>query len=140
MRKVKECIPDGYGGFEVIYEDFESVNILGAEYAIIVKKYDEDEAFERRSNDGYCDSWTKQIVVCDMTTYKGWEHEPPETIAAAQKEAMRHEIVHAFFSESGLKDSALSPDVAWAKNEEMVDWFALQGPKIYKAWQEAGAL
>lgn len=140
MRKVKERKPDGMGGFEVIYEDFESVNILGTEYAIIVKKYDEDEAFERRSIDGYCDSWTKQIVVCDMSTYKGWEHELLETISAAQKEALRHEIVHVFFSESGLEDSALSPDVAWAKNEEMVDWIALQGPKIYKAWQEAGAL
>ena len=140
MRKVKERIPDGMGGFEVVYEDFESVNILGTEYAIIVKKYDEDEVFERRSIDGYCDSWTKQIVVCDMTTYKGWDHEPAETIAAAQKEALRHEIVHAFFHESGLADSSLNLDGAWAKNEEMVDWFALKGPKIYKAWKEAGAV
>lgn len=116
------------------------LNILGTEYTITVKKYDEDEAFERRSIDGYCDDWTKQIVVCDMSTYRGWEHEPPKTIAAAQKETMRHEIVHAFLSESGLGDSALSPDCAWAKNEEMVDWFALQGPKIYMAWQEAGAV
>ena len=42
--------------------------------------------------------------------------------------------------QSGLADSALNPDMAWSKNEEMVDWFALQGPKIYKAWQEAGAV
>lgn len=116
------------------------INVLGTEYTVTVKKYNEDEVFERRSIDGYCDSLTKQIVVCDMSTYKGWEHEPPETIAAAQKEATRHEIVHAFFSESGLEDSALSPDVAWAKNEEMVDWIALQGPKIYKAWHDAGVL
>lgn len=116
------------------------INVLGTEYAIIVKKCDEEEAFARRSIDGYCDGWAKQIVVCDMSTYKGWEHEPPETIAAAQKETLRHEIVHAFFYESGLGDSALNPDVAWPKNEKMVDWFALQGPKIYKAWQEAGAL
>jgi hypothetical protein len=31
-------------------------------------------------------------------------------------------------------------DIGWAKNEEMVDWFALQGPKIYAAWKEAGAI
>lgn len=117
-----------------------TINVLGAEYTIAVKKYDEDEAFERRSIDGYCDDWTKQIVVCDMSTYKGWEHEPPETTAAAQKETLRHEIVHAFLSESGLADSTLNADVAWAKNEEMVDWIAIQGPKIYKAWQEAGAV
>lgn len=29
------------------------INVLGAEYTISVKKYDEDEAFERRSIDGY---------------------------------------------------------------------------------------
>ena len=140
MKKVKERRPDGMGGFEVIYEDFESVNILGTEYAIYIKKYDEDEAFESRSIDGYCDGWAKQIIVCDMSTYKGWEHEPSETVAAAQKEVLRHEIVHAFFEESGLADGSLSPEVAWAKNEEMVDWIAMQGPKIYEAWQEAGAL
>ena len=116
------------------------INVLGTEYTVAVKKYDEDEVFERRSIDGYCDSWTNQIVVCDMSTYKGWEHEPPETIQAAQKEVLRHEIVHAFFDQSGLADSALNPDMAWAKNEEMVDWFAPQGPKIYKAWQEAEAV
>lgn len=116
------------------------INVLGTEYTITVKKYDEDEVFARRSIDGYCDSWTRQIVVCDMSTYKGWENELPETIEAVQKEVLRHEIVHAFFDQSGLADSALNPDVAWAKNEEMVDWIALQGPKIYKAWQEARAV
>lgn len=116
------------------------VNVLGAKYAVITKKYDEDETFERNSVDGYCDGWTKQIVVCDMNTHKGWTHEPPETIAVVQKEIVRHEIVHAFFNESGLADSSNFIDAAWAKNEEMVDWIALQGPKIYKAWQEAGAL
>ncbi len=117
-----------------------TVTILGTEYTITVKKYDEEEAFSRRSIDGYCDSWTKKIVVCDMSTYKGWEHEPPESIEVAQKEVLRHEIVHAFFSESGLEDSSNSVDCAWAKNEEMVDWIAIQGPKIYKAWEEAGCL
>lgn len=68
------------------------INILGTEYTVTVKKYNEDEVFERRSIDGYCDSLAKQIVVCDMSTYKGWEHEPPETIRAAQKEILRHEV------------------------------------------------
>ena len=117
-----------------------TVNILGTEYTITVKKYDEDEAFARRSIDGYCDGLTKRVVVCDMSTYKGWEHEPPETVAATQKEVLRHEIVHAFFDESGLADSSSTFYGAWAKNEEMVDWIAIQGPKIWKAWQEAGAV
>ncbi len=55
------------------------------------------------------------------------------------KATLRHEIVHAFLGESGLSANSNESD-AWARNEEMVDWFALQGPKIYKAWQEAGAV
>lgn len=140
MRKVKGRISDDQGGFEYIYEDINTVNILGQEYEIIVKKYDEDEAFERRHIDGYQDGFLKQIVICDLSTYKGWEHEPKECIEVAQKQTLRHEIVHAFFDESGLASSALGIDGSWAKNEEMVDWIALQGPKIYKAWQEADAL
>ena len=117
-----------------------TVNILGTPYTVTTKKYDEEEAFERRSIDGYCDGMTKEIVICDMTTYKGWEHEPKETAIISQKETLRHEIVHAFFNESGLMDSSLSIVEPLAKNEEMIDWIALQGPKIYKAWQEADAL
>lgn len=117
-----------------------TLSVLGTEYTVTIKKYDEDEAFARRSIDGYCDSWAKRIVVCDMSTCKGWEHEQAETVKAAQKEALRHEIVHAFLDESGLGDSSMNPDMAWAKNEEMVDWIAMQGPKIYKAWQEVGAV
>ncbi len=116
------------------------VEILGAEYTITIKKYNEDEAFERDSSSGYCYSHTRQIVVCDMSTYKGWEHEPAEVIREQQKETIRHEIIHAFFNESGLKDSANSVTDSWARNEEMIDWFAIQGPKILKAWQEAGAV
>lgn len=32
------------------------INVLGTGYTVTVKKYGEDEAFERRSIDGYCDS------------------------------------------------------------------------------------
>lgn len=66
--------------------------------------------------------------------------EQPGTVAAAQKETLRHEIVHAFFNESGLADSSSTVEGAWAKNEEMVDWIALQGPKLCAAWKEAGCL
>ena len=117
-----------------------TVNILGTPYEIIVKKYDEEEAFERRSISGFCDGYAKEIVVCDMSTYKGWEHEEEKTIIAAQKQTIRHEIVHAFFDESGLMCSSNVVDCPWCKNEEMVDWIANQGMKIYKAWQDANAL
>jgi hypothetical protein len=75
-----------------------------------------------------------------MSTYKGWEHESQKTIEACQKQTLRHEITHAFLNESGLMDSALVADCSWAKNEEMVDWIAMQFPKLLKAMQEADAL
>ena len=111
--------------------DANSVNILGTEY-IILKRSERDD--KRLNNcDGYCDWTTKQIVVeqemygnlGDMDCY--------------MKKVLRHEIVHAFAIESGLHESSLETD-SWAANEEMIDWFAMQGPKIYKAWKEADAL
>lgn len=116
------------------------VKILGVDYTIIRKKYDEEEAFARRSIDGYCNGITKQIVHCDMSTYKGWENEDKATCERSECQTLRHEIVHAFFNESGLADSSFAYDGPWAKNEEMIDWFALQGPKIYAAWEAAGVL
>lgn len=116
------------------------VNILGTEYTIIIKDYKSDEAFKRKSIDGYCDTFSKLIVVVDLHTHERWQHESKKTIETAQREIIRHEIVHAFFGESGLADSTFSYDGAWAKNEEMIDWIALQGVKIYKAWKDAEAV
>lgn len=116
------------------------LNILGTLYTIERKKYDEDEAFERNSYDGYHDGYQKKIVVCDMHTYPGWENEEEGTIEECMKATLRHEITHAFLHESGLSDSAMPSQRGWAKNEEMVDWLAIQGPKLYKAWEQAKAV
>jgi len=117
-----------------------TVNILGTDYEIIRKDYKDDPAFERLSINGYCDARLHQIIVCRMSTYAGWEHKTEAFIVATEKETVRHEIVHAFFNESGLQESSTVYDGAWSQNEEMVDWFALQGPKIYEAWKAADAL
>ncbi len=117
-----------------------NVNVLGTDYSITVKQYDEDEAFARDGICGYCDGMIKKIVLCDMATYPGWEHEPVETIIVAKRQTLRHEIVHAFLDESGLQANTANYDGGWSNFEEMVDWFAIQGPKIYRAWGEAGAL
>lgn len=116
-----------------------TVNILGTEYRIVKKSYTDDSDFAKRSIDGYCDPLNKCIVYCDMTTYPGWENETSQDAATVEKQIIRHEIVHAFFNESGLSESSFKVDGPWAKNEEMVDWFALQGLKIYKAWEDANA-
>lgn len=116
------------------------VNILGTEYTITRKKYEDDPVFKDRSIDGYCDGYLKEIVICDLSTYPGWKNEPESCVKTAEKQTVRHEIVHAFLDESGLNDSAFAYDRAWAQNEEMVDWIAWQGAKLYEAWRAADAL
>lgn len=116
------------------------INILGTVYTIVIKKYDEDDAFGRGNLCGYCDGVQKQIVICDLATVEMCKHESIETIRLSMNETLRHEIVHAFLDESGLASSSLNFEGGWAKNEEMIDWFAIQGPKIYAAWKEVKAL
>ena len=117
-----------------------TIDILGTKYKVEFKKYNEDEVFERRGIGGYCDNYAKRIVVCKMSTYKGWEYEAEDTKEKCEKLTLRHEIVHAVFNESGVADNSNWEDGTWARNEEMVDWIAAQGSKIYKAWQDAKAI
>lgn len=108
-----------------------TVNILGTRWTIKEQSESENEAL--KGCDGYCDWTTKEIVV---------EREVTGTLGNMEvyiRKVLRHEIVHAFLLESGLHEAS-APTDAWATNEEMVDWFARQGQKIYQAWSEAGAL
>lgn len=117
-----------------------TVNILGTEYTVEKKAYKDESVFEKKRIDGYCDSFQKLIVYCDLDTFDRWNEEPCITKRECEKEILRHEITHAFLTESGLADSSNPTDGAWAKNEEMVDWFAIQSPKIFKVFQELDIL
>lgn len=117
-----------------------TVNILGTEYTIEVKKYTEDDSFKEYKSAGYCSCSQKKIVLCEMSTYPGWNAEKIGVIKYQTKKLLRHEIVHAFLEESGLSTNSNDNAGPWARNEEIVDWIALQGLKIYKAWREAGAI
>lgn len=114
-----------------------TLDILGTKYELLLKDEADDPAFKQCG--GYRDAFAKQIVIND---FKPDETNPMETksLQAAVKQNIRHEIVHAFIYESGLHKNTLDFDNGWADNEEMVDWFAIQGPKIYAAWKEAGAI
>lgn len=108
------------------------VNILGTEYQIHYRSINDDERLN--DCDGYCDWTTKTIVV-----EKEIEGATLGNMEVYMKKVLRHEITHAFLLESGLDVNANETD-AWARNEEMVDWIARQGLKLYKAWKEAGAI
>lgn len=110
------------------------INILGTEYWIEFRKEDEDTIL--KDCNGYCDVTVKLIVVlaepnkeCDY-----------EDFSFIQKKTLRHEIVHAFLTESGLFNNTYNVDAGWSKNEEMVDWFAIQSPKIFKVYSELGII
>ncbi len=115
------------------------VNILGTDYSIIVKKYDEDRLFTDEGAGAYCTGATHEIVCCDLSSHPDYKLDTGAAILQLEKLNLRHEIIHAFLQESGLATNASTYFGSWAENEEMVDWFAMQGLKIYKAWEEAGA-
>jgi hypothetical protein len=107
-----------------------TVNILGTEYTI--RFVPEEKDSELKDWDGYCDETAKEIVV---KQYKRGEPGSKKNLELQEQKNHRHEIIHAFLSESGLAENS-----EWAQNEEMVDWIAKQAPKLVRAWQEVGAL
>lgn len=109
------------------------VNVLGTTYKIRFRHENEDEKLQELS--GYCDYSNKTIVVAIFEK----SVDSVNNIESVQKSVLRHEIMHAFLYESGLDVQSCNVD-CWAKNEEMIDWFALQSKKIFKAFKKVGAL
>lgn len=116
------------------------INILGTMYSVNRLNYDEHPYFKKNSCDGYCDSVTKEITLCRIKTFPGYEDETDEYCKLYENNVLRHEIVHAFFNESGLQGSSNVFGDAWTKNEEMIDWIALQFPKMLQAFKDADCL
>lgn len=116
------------------------VNILGTLYTIEYRNYNEEPDFEEKGICGYCSSVMPNIVVGNLATFPQFEDANHKEIKKEMDATLRHEIIHAFFNESGLKDSSFISEIPWARNEEMVDWFAIQSPKIYKVFKELDIL
>lgn len=106
------------------------VGILGTEYEIV--KQTEKENPKLADASGLCEVYSKQIII------KDYDHADSKifgNIEVYDKETLRHEIIHAFFAECGLRSSC-----DYAENEELVDWIAIQFPKMLKVFQEVDAL
>lgn len=116
------------------------INILGTEYRIETHKVSEDSYLEDNKLSGYCGEEEKLIVVANMSEEKYFTGMDEKAQEAYRKRVLRHEIMHAFLNESGLSNCADRQDCAWAKNEEMIDWFAIQSPKIFEVYSELGLL
>ena len=112
-------------------QDFK-VNILGSEWSV---KFGKEEKYPNLAEmDGYTDLSTREIVVEDMKALPG-QIGVKADLGSYQKQVIRHEIIHAFLFESGLAENS-----EWAQNEEMVDFFAIQFPKLMEAFKNADAI
>ena len=116
------------------------INVLGTEYRIETHKISEDKTLRDNQWGGYCDEDVKLIVVADMSEKEFVDIETEEGQRQYANKTLRHEIAHAFLNESGLASDSHDFDGPWARNEEMVDWFAIQAPKIFSVYQQLGIL
>lgn len=99
------------------------VNILGSTWTVT------PEEMKDNNYDGLTDSSMKEIRIrTDNVNEIG-------NFEALVKKQTRHEIIHAFLYESGLSFNS-----DWAVNEELVDWIAIQFPKIAEVCEELGCV
>lgn len=117
--------------YQYFMQDFK-FNILGSEWTVKFGTVEEYPNLE--DMDGYTDSSTREIIVDDMKSQQDMPGSK-KNMEEYKKHVVRHEIIHAFLCESGLDTNSGACD-NWAINEEMVDWFAIQSPKIFKAFNE----
>ena len=108
------------------------INILGEQWTIEYKCKAEDKYLN--DCDGYCDKTTRTIVIDD-------EEEGSELgrFDLYQKKVLRHELIHAFLFESGLGENHQHAN-EFGHDETMIDWVAIQFPKLIKAFDECECL
>lgn len=99
------------------------INILGSTWTVT------PEEMKDNNYDGLADLSTKEIRIRMDNTNEVGDFE------ALVKKQTRHEIIHAFLYESGLSFNS-----DWAVNEELVDWIAIQFPKIAEVYEKLGCM
>lgn len=111
------------------------VDVLGTRYRIEIHKISEDACMKENHFDGYCSEYEKLIVIADVNEEKYFQCSSEIEKASIVKSILRHELVHAFLNESGLSSNTNVFNDSWAKNEELIDWMAIQIPKIVEAYK-----
>lgn len=99
------------------------INILGTEYEIVVDSTGKNPKLKNAN--GSCELYSKKIIV-----EGDYDNDPDNEYL--KKKVLRHEIVHAYFYESGIN--------SWCQDEALVDWIALQIPKILHTMKEANCI
>lgn len=110
---------------DLIDDNTMEIEILGEKWTVEIRDEAEDSYLSKVN--GYCDYTTKTIVVANLKPVTGSYGD----LGTYIKQIIRHEVIHAFLDESGLMHNS-----DWARNEEVVDYFAIQFPKILKVFQK----
>ena len=92
-----------------------TVNILGQDYIIRFTNRRDEKILEHA--DGECRWFSKEIII---------DNELNDIVYT--KHVIKHEIIHAFLAESGLKK--------YREDEDIVDWIAWNFDKIEKIFKE----
>ena len=85
------------------------------------------DELNKTAKDGLCYEYDKRIEV-RPSEFMLNDADSKELKEKRYEEVVRHELVHAFFSESGLDN--------YSMDETLVNWLAMQIPKINKAVDE----
>ena len=107
-----------------------TVNILGSEWSIEFCRLGSDR-------DGDCSFTDRHIRVRDNNYDDG--DGPVKDFARIQRKALRHEIIHAYMAESGLAHDWVHYPFT-GHDETIIDWYAIQAPRIYATFIECGCL
>lgn len=110
----------------------DKVNILGTEYTIRIQNKHTNPKLEDAN--GLCEMYSKEIVIDDFAEVRE-DKLSVNNFDEFINKVVRHEIIHAYFGESGLRCQS-----DFAQNEELVDWIAIQLPKIVKTCEELNVL
>lgn len=106
---------------DLIDDNTMEIEILGEKWTVEIRDEGEDSYLSKVN--GYCDYIIKTIVVANLKPVTGSYIDLGTYILL--------EVIHTFLDESGLMHNS-----DWARNEEVVDYFAIQFPKILKVFQK----
>lgn len=108
------------------------ISVLGTDYTLRCVDSKDMPSWFFENCKGNCDHTVKVITVEDLVKRKEDYKDTLGDLETVTNQAVRHELIHAFMRESGLGDES---DI----DEVMIDWFALQAPKLFEAFCQAKA-
>lgn len=100
-------------------------NILGTEYDI---RHD----LKDNETDGITCLYAKEIKIRPLEDMLNEEECTEKEKILRREQVIRHELLHAYFFEAGMSK--------WAYDEKLVDFLAIQFPKMVKSFTEVGCL